>query len=126
MRLKSCCLPLLPFALVMATACGGGGESEVEVVIPQESIDLFNTRCAVCHGETGAGDGAAAVALDPKPRNYSDKAWQKTVTDEEIAKTIIEGGSATGLSPLMTPNPDLADKPEVVAGLVAIIRGFAK
>lgn len=82
--------------------------------------------CAACHGATGAGDGAAAVALVPKPRSFGDKEWQASVTDEHLAKVIVEGGPAVKLSPLMAANPDLADKPEVVAGLVQMIREFGK
>jgi mono/diheme cytochrome c family protein len=87
--------------------------------------EIFKTRCAACHGESGKGDGPAAVSLNPKPRDYSDPEWQKATTDEMIKKTIVEGGQAVGKSPLMVPNPDLAGKTEVLDGLVTIIRGFA-
>jgi len=94
--------------------------------IPQESRDTFTSRCANCHGATGWGDGAGAANMTPKPRNYTDSAWQKTVTDEQLKKIIVEGGFATGKSALMPPNPDLQDKPDVVEGLVGIVRSFAK
>jgi len=90
-----------------------------------EARSIFDTRCVTCHGASGAGDGAAAAALNPKPRNYADKAWQDSVKDEDLAKAILEGGAAIGKSPLMPPNPDLKDKPAVVAEIVKIIRGFA-
>ena len=32
---------------------------------------LFDTNCAVCHGPTGLGNGAAAGALNPKPMNFT-------------------------------------------------------
>ena len=67
----------------------------------------------------------AAAALSPKPRNYRDGEWQKSVTDEQLKETIVGGGVAVGKSSLMTPNPDLAGKDELVDGLVKIIRGFA-
>lgn len=92
---------------------------------PLSAPEIFNTRCAVCHGTSGHGDGPGSAALNPKPRNYSDPEWQKTVTDEQIKKTIVEGGAAVGKSPLMVPNPDLAGKEDVLNELVAIIRGFA-
>jgi hypothetical protein len=79
----------------------------------------------MCHGETGKGDGAAAAALNPKPRNYTDAEWQKSVTDDQIKKTITGGGASVGKSPIMPAQPDLASKPEVLDGLVKIIRGFA-
>jgi mono/diheme cytochrome c family protein len=87
---------------------------------------LFTSRCAVCHGLVGLGDGPAAVALTPKPRAFADAAWQRAATDDVIYKTILGGGPAMGKSAGMPPNPDLADKPELVKALVAIVRGFNK
>ena len=89
-----------------------------------EAQEIFQVRCVTCHGATGKGDGPGSVALNPKPRNYASAEWQKSVTDEHLGKIIVEGGAAVGLSPLMPPNPDLADKPEVVNALVAVIRNF--
>jgi len=86
----------------------------------------FNSKCVVCHGSVGLGDGPGAAALSPKPRAFSDATWQGSVTDDQIGKTIIEGGAAVGKSPNMPPNPELADKPEVVKQLVAIVRAFKK
>ena len=91
-----------------------------------EAATIFSTRCAACHGVDGKGDGAAAAALNPKPRAYSDKAWQASVDDNHIAKVIVEGGAAVGKSPMMAPNPDLKDKPDVVKALVAKIRSYNK
>lgn len=96
-----------------------------EPTTPLTAESVFHTRCATCHGESGHGDGPAAAALNPKPRNYTDPEWQKSVTDEQLKKTIVGGGVAVGKSPLMVPNPDLAGKDEVLDGLVKIIRGFA-
>lgn len=87
--------------------------------------DVFKTRCVMCHGESGKGDGAASAALNPKPRDYTDAEWQKSVTDDQIKKTITGGGASVGKSPIMPAQPDLASKPEVLDGLVKIIRGFA-
>ncbi len=86
----------------------------------------FTSKCVVCHGDHGAGDGPGSAALNPKPRAFSDGAWQGSVTDEQIAKTIVEGGAAVGKSPNMPPNPDMDSKPEVVKELVKIVRGFKK
>jgi mono/diheme cytochrome c family protein len=91
-----------------------------------EARQVFDTRCVVCHGTHGKGDGPGAAALNPKPRAFGDPAWQKSAEDARIAKTIVEGGAATGLSPGMAPNPDLQSKPEVVAELVKIVRKFAE
>jgi caa(3)-type oxidase subunit IV len=100
------------------------GGDEVPSQAMAEAKTIFKTRCAACHGPNGLGDGPAAAALDPKPRNYTDPQWQQSVTDAVIEKVIVEGGPAVGKSPLMTPNPDLTDKPQVVKGLRRIVRGF--
>jgi len=86
--------------------------------------EVFKTRCVMCHGADGKGDGPASAALNPKPRNYTDATWQKSVTDEQIKKTITGGGASVGKSPIMPAQPDLASKPEVLDGLVKIVRAF--
>ena len=86
---------------------------------------IFSTRCATCHGPTGSGDGPGSVALDPKPRDFHDAAWQAQVSDEHLRKIIVEGGGAVGKSPLMLPNPDLVDQPEVVTALVEHVRSLS-
>lgn len=87
-----------------------------------QANDIFSSRCAVCHGPDGLGNGPGAANLNPKPRNFHDKVWQKAVTDEEIEKAILYGGSAVGKSPLMVPNPDLQSQPAVVAALREHVR----
>lgn len=94
--------------------------------IPEESREVFANRCASCHGAEGKGDGVASAALNPKPRNYTDQEWQKATSDQELRDIIVKGGAGVGKSPMMPPNPDLAEKPEVVNGLVALIRSFGK
>ncbi len=31
--------------------------------------DIFRIHCVMCHGENGAGDGPAALSLNPKPES---------------------------------------------------------
>lgn len=87
---------------------------------------MFKTVCANCHGPEGHGDGPAAASMNPKPRNYSDAAWQESVTDDELKRIILKGGSALGKSGMMPASPQLKDHPEVLEDLVKMIRGFAK
>lgn len=101
------------------TPAAAGGASE-------EAKNLYQMRCAICHGQNGKGDGAGAAALDPKPRDYTNKEWQASVTDEDLKKIITGGGQSVGKSPIMPPNPDLGQKPEVLDGIIAVIRGFGQ
>lgn len=101
-------------------------EPEKPFVTEAEARREFVTACASCHGTEGKGDGPGSAALNPKPRNYTDKEWQKSVTDEQISKTIVYGGAAVGKSPIMPAHPELSNKPEMVEALVKIIRAFGK
>lgn len=84
----------------------------------------FEQRCVPCHGATGNGDGPASASLSPRPRNYTDKAWQASVTDEQLEKTIKFGGAGVGKSPAMPSNPDL--DPATIAALKDLVRSFGK
>ena len=93
---------------------------------PSDPISAkFSSLCSSCHGAQGMADGAAAGAMNPKPRNFHDKSWQAKVTDEHIASVIKGGGASQGLSATMPPwGAVLSD--EEVKGLVAKIREFGK
>jgi mono/diheme cytochrome c family protein len=90
----------------------------------EEARDLFDHVCAMCHGSDGRGDGPSGASLSPKPRDYTDQAWQKSVTDDELRKAILEGGASVGKSAAMPPNPNLRGKPAVVDALVRIVRSY--
>lgn len=106
----------------------GAGCAPTEPLSPEESAAaaarLYRTRCATCHGDAGRGDGPGAGQLAVPPRDLADPAWQASVSDERMRRTIVEGGAAVGLSPLMVRNPDLATRPELLAALVRTVRGF--
>jgi cytochrome c553 len=84
--------------------------------------DIFSSRCAVCHGPTGQGNGPGASGLTPKPSNFHDKSWQTSATDQAIEQAILYGGAAVGKSPMMPANPDLQSQPAVVSALRETIR----
>lgn len=133
-------------ALVLIAACGKGdkppppsGNSLLtqetgpsshgpETRNPPPSADdpavIYRNQCAMCHGNTGKGDGISAGALTVKPRDYTDPKWQASITDDDIKKIILLGGKGVGKSPSMPDNPSLQNKPAVLDGLVKIIRGF--
>jgi mono/diheme cytochrome c family protein len=109
---------------LLACREGSKGDAATDPAVQQEAQHIWTTRCVTCHGEDGRGNGPGAGALNPKPRTFTDPAWQMQTKDERIKKVIVDGGASVGLSPLMAANPDLEDKPAVVAELVAIVRDF--
>lgn len=107
----------------LLAACGGGGtqatESDNEALesVPAEYAGktnpfkgdaaaaeagkaIYDVRCASCHGATGAGDGAAAASLDPKPANLITTVAQ--AGDDFLYWRIAEGG---GMEPFNSSMP---------------------
>jgi mono/diheme cytochrome c family protein len=85
---------------------------------------VYVERCSSCHGDAGRGDGAAGRGLAPRPRNFADRRWQESTSDDRIRFVIRHGGRAAGLSPLMSPHGDLTD--EQLDALVAFIRSVGR
>lgn len=81
----------------------------------------YEQFCTPCHGSEGRGDGAGAAALNPKPRNFAEAAWQNSVDDARIAKVIREGGASVGLSASMTAWGAILNEEEI-KGIVAKVR----
>ncbi len=83
----------------------------------------YDQMCTSCHGATGKGDGVAAAALNPKPRNLSDKVYMAKRTDADLLKVIKNGGPALGLSSSMPPwGSSLSDAD--INNIVAYIRSL--
>ncbi len=92
------------YSMLFLAACVAFSLSSVSAAEKGDAAkgkETFQSTCAACHGAEGKGDGVAAQALDPKPRNLSDAAYVSTLTDEHLYKVISEGGASVGLSPMM-------------------------
>jgi mono/diheme cytochrome c family protein len=89
-----------------------------------EGKRLYAQRCALCHGDAGAGDGVGARRIRPEPQHLNDVIWQGAISDDEIQKAILDGGAAVSRSPMMPANPDLKKKPAIVKSLVAYVRSL--
>lgn len=60
--------------------------------------NLYAVNCASCHGPQGFGDGPAAIALNPKPRNYHGTFWRFGGGVARIVQTISNGSPGTGMA----------------------------
>ncbi len=64
---------------------------------------LFQQNCVVCHGAEGKGDGPAAVALNPHPRNFTSiEAWKNGRASAQIFKTITQGVPGSAMASFST------------------------
>ena len=52
--------------------------------------ELYQKYCKFCHGDTAKGDGTLAPS-GSRPRNLTDEAWQRKVTDGEMFASIRDG-----------------------------------
>ncbi|RMF93832.1 MAG: cytochrome c [Nitrospinota bacterium] len=119
-RILSLCLVVI-FALgILAPMVGEAAEGNAEA-----GKKIYQQFCASCHGASGRGDGPAAAALNPKPRNFTDKELMSQKSDERLFNVIKKGGAANGLSPVMPPwGASLKDSQ--IWDLIAYIRTLAQ
>lgn len=109
-------LALLTAALLSTTMA-------VQAADVDQGKKLYGQFCASCHGQSGKGDGPAAAALNPKPRDHTDKEYMSKLSDEDMFKVIKNGGASIGKSPLMPPwGASLKD--DQIKDVVAYIRAL--
>jgi mono/diheme cytochrome c family protein len=85
----------------------------------------FVQNCAPCHGQGGKGDGAAAAALNPKPRDLTDKAYMGALKDEYLMDIVKKGGAAVGKSAAMPPWGAVL-KDDQIRDVITFVRSLAK
>jgi mono/diheme cytochrome c family protein len=84
----------------------------------------YVTYCSGCHGESGKGDGPAAVSLPVKPSSHADGTVMNQLPDKFLIEIISKGGQAVGKSPFMPAwGGQLSDKQ--IRDIVAYLRSIA-
>jgi cytochrome c oxidase cbb3-type subunit 3 len=87
----------------------------------EQGKKLYGQFCASCHGQSGKGDGPAAAALNPKPRDHTDKETMSKLSDDDLLKVIKNGGASVGKSPLM-PAWGASLKDDQIKDVIAYVR----
>lgn len=85
---------------------------------------LYQQYCGTCHGPQGKGDGPAASAMNPKPRDHTDGHYMNALSEAHLTTVISEGGAAVQRSPLM-PSWKGALTPQQVQDVIAYLRTLA-
>jgi cytochrome c oxidase cbb3-type subunit 2 len=80
---------------------------------------LYAANCTACHGVKGDGKGPAAIALKPKPNDFTLGTYWAEKTDEQLVAAIKGGRPGTSMTGFATlTDADLAQ-------LVAYLRTLA-
>jgi len=58
---------------------------------------LYQAQCAACHGATGAGDGALAATLEPKPIAFTDEERARSRSLMALYQVISQGVEGTSM-----------------------------
>ena len=89
------------FATVVGKATPGLDLASMLTVSPSvlaHGKQLSDVSCVMCHGATGKGDGAAAPALTPRPRDFSKaQGWVVGYTMADIYAVLSDGVKGTGM-----------------------------
>jgi cytochrome c oxidase cbb3-type subunit 3 len=112
----------LVLAWIFLTGLGLELRADPSSDLVQTGRTLFETRCFVCHGRTGQGNGPAAVGLNPTPADFTKPAWQASISDADLMRVIKDGGTALGRSPVMPPNADL--NAQQIEALMVFVRSL--
>jgi high-affinity iron transporter len=59
---------------------------------------LYQQTCAACHGATGHGDGAAGMALDPRPIDFTDRTRADQRSALSLYEAISQGVKGTAMT----------------------------
>lgn len=91
-------------------------------VVAQEPGEiLFQKHCQTCHGQQGRGDGPAAAALDPAPRDLTQRPYRFGCGPGAIVRTLrtgVEGSGMPSFDGVLTP-----DEMWALAGYVRSLQG---
>lgn len=57
-----------------------------------EGKALYGEKCMICHGADGKGNGPAAAALSPKPKDFNRPEFWKQKNVDQIITTQVKNG----------------------------------
>lgn len=96
-----------PFLMSLAAAAAilttaGASAAEAPGKTPElvaKGKESYAINCASCHGDQGRGDGMAAAALEPKPRDLVAGKYRNGVKPAEVFATLEKGIDGTSMTP---------------------------
>ena len=118
------------FAFCLLSYCGLASAFAQDAMLEKGKLIYNGTgACFSCHGPAGLGDGAAAAALNPKPRSFAEGHYNfdtdgdgKTGTEADLFNVVSNGAQKYGGSMMMVPRPDIpeADRKALVKYVLSL------
>lgn len=113
--------PLLALILLPMLGVLWCGSSSLHAENSAHGQEIYDQLCWRCHGRSGKSDGPVSDAMNPRPRDLTDRAYMSGVSDEELLNVIKHGGSGVGKSPAMMAFKEVLSD-EDIRDLVAYLR----
>lgn len=63
-------------------------QMKIEATLQKKGETIFKTSCAVCHGNTGEGDGPAGIALNPRPKDFTRRLFKPAYLKEILLQGV--------------------------------------
>jgi mono/diheme cytochrome c family protein len=93
----------LACAAILCFSIGFTRLNDAQGADPAKGQALYQAKCTLCHGPKGDGKGPGAIALNPKPADFTKKKlWEDPNIDQKLAETVKAGKGQ------MQPSPDLS------------------
>ena len=86
-------------ALLAAAPAGTAASPKKTPELLEKGRASFERNCSACHGDKGAGDGIAAGALEPKPRNFATGRFKNGSKPAQIFETLRKGVPGSAMVP---------------------------
>jgi cytochrome c oxidase cbb3-type subunit 3 len=112
---------ILPLLVLSVFGMLWYGASIINAGNPEHGKEIYDQLCWRCHGRSGKSDGPVSDAMNPRPRDLSDRTYMSAVSDTALLNVLKSGGAAVGKSPAMMAFQEVLTDDDI-SDLIAFIR----
>lgn len=119
---------IISLALWACSAQQDGAKDYEALVVPVDRLasdevrergrELFQVKCALCHGVRADGNGVRRKGLSGPPANFRSRDWRGRTSARQVFEIVSEGKRGTSMPAWPTLSDD--EKWEVVAYVLGV------